>query len=776
VSLKSRLQRELALAILFIAAAVVLTWPLARVIRTGVSDLGDPLLNVWIIDWVQHALVHQPLHLFDAPVFYPAKYPLAYSENMLGIAALMLPFRAAGLQPVTLFNVAMLLGFAGGAYGASVLARTAGSSVFAAVIAGLGYGFCQFFFDHLPHLQIVWGGWVPLILAGVINFWRVPTWRNAALAAAAFLGNALTNIYFMLFASVALAIALLFFLTAGERRSTRELARLVIAFAVAGAVLYPVLAPYKTVAKLYKMRRGSGEVIAGSATWIDWLTSTGRNAIYGRVEPPGDHGERRLFPGAVPILMTLAAIFLAPFPRKVASLPERRTPRWLRALLVLDIAIVVPLLAYLYAAAVHRQVNVTAGGVRLLTLEANATPVLLAAALFAIRCAIRVPLVLTRGEARTLRECVARSRFSAGLWAAALWILVGVAGAFGANGPLHMYLYEHVYVFQSLRAVGRWGVIAYVGLVPWSATGIDALIASRKRWTRIAIACAITLLMFADVATRLRWENAPIDPAPIYQWMAKQSVEGPFLELPMEGENSEYVYMLGSTVHHRMLVNGTSGFEPPLHMTLRDMTNAEEYNDVLQSILENNRVRYLIIHGDSIQKRDVLRSWLYWAITSGKLAFVRRFDHGVEGDYLLAVTKDFDGWKRFARAEDQDKLGRYLHHLPTYNESVFGALEKPAMMSTVFKTLEVSGWALSPKGIRAVEVELGSAKERYAATMVPRPDINARYPWYGNAPSGFRLVVPKRPKGMPRETDVQVFITDGAGQTLRLKDTLITWH
>ncbi|HEX6179078.1 MAG TPA: hypothetical protein VF057_12015, partial [Thermoanaerobaculia bacterium] len=74
--------REVAVFILFLALAIALTWPLAIRIDTTVPDLGDPLLNAWILDWVSYALVHQPLDLFDAPIFHPAELPLAYSENL----------------------------------------------------------------------------------------------------------------------------------------------------------------------------------------------------------------------------------------------------------------------------------------------------------------------------------------------------------------------------------------------------------------------------------------------------------------------------------------------------------------------------------------------------------------------------------------------------------------------------------------------------------------------------------------------------------------------
>ena len=63
--------REAGVFLFYLVLAIVLTWPLTRSISTFVSDLGDPLLNAWILDWDCYALTHAPLHLYDAPIYAP---------------------------------------------------------------------------------------------------------------------------------------------------------------------------------------------------------------------------------------------------------------------------------------------------------------------------------------------------------------------------------------------------------------------------------------------------------------------------------------------------------------------------------------------------------------------------------------------------------------------------------------------------------------------------------------------------------------------------------
>jgi len=52
--------------------ALAHTWPLVTAPATlSRTDSADGLLNQWILGWVAHALVTQPLSLFHANIFFP---------------------------------------------------------------------------------------------------------------------------------------------------------------------------------------------------------------------------------------------------------------------------------------------------------------------------------------------------------------------------------------------------------------------------------------------------------------------------------------------------------------------------------------------------------------------------------------------------------------------------------------------------------------------------------------------------------------------------------
>jgi len=189
----------------FLLLSIAMTWPLARNIDRAFAWSGDPYINTWILDWDWYATFHQPLHLFDANSFYPAIDSLAFSENIYGIAILLFPFRALGVPPIAAHNVATLLGFTFSGFVMYVLGRHISLGALAGVIAGIFYAFVPFRFTHLSHVQHVWGGTLPLLVLALLAYAQKPTWLRSSFFAAAFLFNALCNIHWLLFGTIAIA-------------------------------------------------------------------------------------------------------------------------------------------------------------------------------------------------------------------------------------------------------------------------------------------------------------------------------------------------------------------------------------------------------------------------------------------------------------------------------------------------------------------------------------------------------------------------------------------
>ena len=86
-----------------LALAILMTWPLA----TGLGSLGrtlgtdaDGQFSIWNIAWVARTLVVDPLHLFDANIFFPHKTTLAYSEANILPGLIGVPVVLADEEPV----------------------------------------------------------------------------------------------------------------------------------------------------------------------------------------------------------------------------------------------------------------------------------------------------------------------------------------------------------------------------------------------------------------------------------------------------------------------------------------------------------------------------------------------------------------------------------------------------------------------------------------------------------------------------------------------------
>ena len=287
-------------AALFAALAIGMTWPLAANLCCAVAWPGDPYINTWILDWDWWATFHQPLSLFQANAFYPAKLPLAYSENLYGIALFLFPFRAAGVPPIAAYNLAILAGYAFSGFGAYLLGWTITRSWWAGVAAGIFYAFVPFRITQAAHVQHVWAGWLPILIAALLHYAKRPTWPRAALFAAAFLFNGLSNIHWLLFGTVAILVTV-----AIVRPRPLPLAACTLGAAL---LLAPFLIPYAAVAREYGMRRTWPEMKSFSAAPRDWLVAAETMRWYGRLKDAGVDAERWLFPGALGIVFSIAGL------------------------------------------------------------------------------------------------------------------------------------------------------------------------------------------------------------------------------------------------------------------------------------------------------------------------------------------------------------------------------------------------------------------------------------------------------------------------------------
>src|SRR5512135_2503132 len=117
--------RERALVVAgFAALTLFMTRPLVfQLGSVGRVDNADARYIIWNVAWVARTLIVDPLHVFDANIFYPHRCTLVYSETNLGAGVLEIPVYWLPRNPYATYNVVLLLSFILSAAGTYYLVR-----------------------------------------------------------------------------------------------------------------------------------------------------------------------------------------------------------------------------------------------------------------------------------------------------------------------------------------------------------------------------------------------------------------------------------------------------------------------------------------------------------------------------------------------------------------------------------------------------------------------------------------------------------------------------
>jgi hypothetical protein len=299
--------RELAVVTaLMTACTLVMTYPQVCQLDS-VRDLGDPLFSLWRLAWVAHQIVRDPLNLFDANVYHPSRFTLAYSDAMLLPGMMTAPFFWLGIPSVPLYNVVLLSTFVLAGVAMYVLVRSLTGQKPAALVAGVAFAFYPFRFQHYYQLELLWACWMPLTLWAVHRTLARGRWRDGLLAGGAFAAQALSCVYFGLFLAAYL-VPVGGVLAIGSGRLTRALKPLAAGAALATVLLLPMVVPY-THARQELGERSPAEVLSFSSTPRDYLVAQTSNAIWGNWLGRGPRGPEDSFPGVIIVVLALVALW-----------------------------------------------------------------------------------------------------------------------------------------------------------------------------------------------------------------------------------------------------------------------------------------------------------------------------------------------------------------------------------------------------------------------------------------------------------------------------------
>jgi hypothetical protein len=273
-----RFRKPLAALALFALLTVVHTWPLATGPATlSRNDNADTVLNEWILAWVAHQLPRAPTRLFQGNIFYPERDTLAFSEHMVVQSLMGLPLFSFGASPVLVYNLLLLSGFTLTAWMMYLVIARATGDALAGLVAGSLAAFNSHVFTRLPHLQVLHVEFLPFAVLALHTLLVRPSIPNAVGLGVLFALQGLTSNYWLAFITLAFVAAGL--ARPGEwtgARLPRAGLMLALAAAVALVLVVPFLLPYYRAMRDQGLVRGLVEIAMHSATWRDYLSTTGR--------------------------------------------------------------------------------------------------------------------------------------------------------------------------------------------------------------------------------------------------------------------------------------------------------------------------------------------------------------------------------------------------------------------------------------------------------------------------------------------------------------------
>ncbi|MEO7271598.1 MAG: hypothetical protein ABI211_06285, partial [Vicinamibacterales bacterium] len=284
--------------------AVLWTWPLAAHLSTRVPhDLGDPLLNTWILWWNAHAVPFTATW-WSPPILSPMRGALALSEHLAGLGVIATPMQLLGGSPLAAYNTCLLLSYAlSGWFAYLLVARLSGSNA-AGIVAGVAFATTPYRAGQLAHLQVLTSQWMPAMFLALHGYAETRRRRWLAAFALAWLLQATSNGYFLLFLPVLITLWLAWFVE--WRRGPRPGLAIAATWTLASLLLLPALLEYRQVHSTLGLGRQAGEITRFSATAASFAHIPPMLRFWSPSAVPTQ--EDYLFPGVSGLLLILLAM------------------------------------------------------------------------------------------------------------------------------------------------------------------------------------------------------------------------------------------------------------------------------------------------------------------------------------------------------------------------------------------------------------------------------------------------------------------------------------
>jgi hypothetical protein len=588
----------------YVAVTLLLTYPLWLDLSGSVLARDpDTDLLMWILSWDSHAFLSGIWSIFDANIYHPQRYTLAYSENLIGDAIVAAPVLWLTGNPVLALNVTSLASCVLCAAGAYFLARKTGVARPGALICGLVFAFAPARFLRIGQLHLASVHWMPFTLAFLHSYFESGRSRDVRLAIACYTLQVVSSGHGAVFTTVAVVGLVGYRLLLGEKLDVRS--RLRHAGVPGALLLLPaalIFLPYLQVQREMGLRRSLEASLEWAVPASSFLASPSHvhrflMSLFSTTDITAD-ARAFLFPGYLPLLLAAAALAAKP---RVAFPSESGAWKILAGLC--EAAALVSLGLGL-AIALYGPFRWRVGELVVLSARRPERIWLVFAAAVFLRWLVRGRAPFAAGErGRALgafwtRQAVAYRRDSRIYYA-----LLTVLGLWLSLGP-PLGLWPAVYWlpgFNFIRVPARFTLMAVLGLAILAGFGFERLAkaGSPRRW----LAALTAVLLVAEFAVvPLATMPYRVEIPAIDRWLDGRPKPFVVAELPLPSygaggawERRQSEFMLHSMAHWQKTVHGYSGFRPPLHIELYWQLRLFPDEQSLTS-LEQLGVDYIVIH------------------------------------------------------------------------------------------------------------------------------------------------------------------------------------
>lgn len=591
----SRLMPHLGLAVCSVAAACLMTWPLA--VHTTDHILAaiyhwDAYTNTMIMGGrVDAALGRSALSLYDNYFFAPLPNTLAFNENLFGLSLLFAPFYLLSNNALFAYNATLLLSLALSVFFTQLLVKELTGSRLAGLVVGVAFAFCPYVLFEIGRLQLVATQWIPACFLMLHRAVGTGRWRDVLALGAFYLLQVGSCLYYAMFLIPLLGFVGVTLLV--NKRPARSLyVKLAVSGALTAGVALLMVYPYFAARAGFDLERTLefASSYDGKLSFFANVHETNRTltSLHHRGEYRGAH-EEIAFPGFTLLGLTLIAI----------GVPLWRAVRTARTHLPLGSAqwgsfakrglgwATVPLMAVLLTWLTHSLLAgvVVLGGGLWFNTRRRSDSVLF-------------------GDSRRVYLAVLLL---------AIVLFLGLTPFEWGGKPVHgLYYYFHTYFpgFNGIRKVSRQAVMTSFVLAVVAGHGAAWLL---QRWPAVRHRVLVTVLLVGFVCFELRsfphpvrsvWAGETMPPA--YAYLAQRPRDELVVAYPQNNGQHLFKWDHGLALHNYLMLqhkhrslNGQSSWEPPV-TNLVNRALAALPDDGARRVLLSVGARHLLIHGDEL--------------------------------------------------------------------------------------------------------------------------------------------------------------------------------